>query len=413
MKTSALFTLASVVSSVIAACDPPTARISLAKKGLNPNGNVGAAYFMSNEPSGNYLISSLIGKDGKLSLYEGLYTSGTGLKGVPGPPVNVLDALFTQGLHRRIPARPIPRQRQRMLVQIRSRSSPSIQQNPAKLTPIGKPVWSGGEFPTAVAITKAGDRLCVVNGGAISGVSCYNVDTRKGLTPIRNGLRDLHLNQTTPATGPGNTPGDIIFSADEKQLIVSIKTGTGYLAIWDVNHDGSLSRTFSKVTGGVLPFSLTKIPGTTGAILSSDPGIGYSIYNLDGNKAKSPAVSTKIPGQIAVCWTVFSPASGNYYMTDIMTSQITEVHIEKSLQSHIVKQYDQGIDGPMDATIVTIGKKDFMYTLAANVTGVTVFTVDGPGNLNVFQRLDVANPAAAANITLNRLDVQGMAVFLH
>lgn len=44
MKTSALFTLASVVSSVLAACDPPTARISLAKKGLNPNGNVGAAY---------------------------------------------------------------------------------------------------------------------------------------------------------------------------------------------------------------------------------------------------------------------------------------------------------------------------------------------------------------------------------
>lgn len=74
----------------------------------------------------------------------------------------------------------------------------------------------------------------------------------------------------------------------------------------------------------------------------------------------------------------------------------------------------------MDATIVTIGKKEcdcfsaddahtnlrllfsFMYTLAANVTGVTVFTVDGPGKLNVLQRLDVANPAAAANITLSK-----------
>ncbi|KAJ7021971.1 hypothetical protein C8F04DRAFT_1273085 [Mycena alexandri] len=411
MKSSALFILASAVSAAVATCNDttPVARIPLAKKGISTKGNVGAAYFMSNEPTGNYLISSLVGPDGKLTLYEGLYTGGNGMKGVPGPPVNVLDALFTQdsiGVSR--PGK--------FLANVNAGSNSvtiySInEQNPAELTIVGKPVWSGGEFPTALTINKAGTRLCVVNGGAISGVSCYTVDTRKGLTPIPNGKRDLGLNQTTPATGPGNTPGDIIFSPDEKQLIVSIKTGTGYLAIWNVNHDGSLSSNFTKVSGGELPFSLTPITGVDGAFFASDPGMtaGYTIYDLRPT-AKTTALTTKIAGQGAICWSVYSPKSGNYYLMDIITSNITEVHIEKSLKSNV--QYHMDIDGPMDSSLVTIGKHDFMYTLAANRTGITVMNVAGPGNLQVIQRLDVADPAAAAKITLNRLDVQGMAVFL-
>ncbi|KAJ7773983.1 hypothetical protein B0H16DRAFT_115746 [Mycena metata] len=411
MKSSAIFILASAVSAAVA-CSTP-ARIPLAKKGLSPKGNVGAAYFMSNEPSGNYLISSLIDPEGKLTLWEGLYTGGTGLKGVPGPPVNVLDALFTQGSM-------VVSQPGKFLANVNAGSNSVTiyainAQNPAELTIVGKPTWSGGEFPTSLAINKAGNRLCVVNGGAVSGVSCYTVDNRKGLTPIPGALRDLGLNQTTPATGPGNTPGDIIFSEDEKYLIVTIKTGNGYLAIWDVNHDGSLSKNFTKVNGGQLPFSLTPVTGVPGALFASDPGMtaGYTIYNLDGNKLKSPPLTTKIEGQGAVCWSVYSPKSGNYYVTDIRTSNITEVHVEKSLQSHIVKQYSMGYDGPMDSTIVTIGKNDIFYALAANRTGITVLNVAAPGKLDVIQRLDVADPAAAANITLNRLDVQGMAVFLH
>ncbi|KAJ7776276.1 hypothetical protein B0H16DRAFT_1879641 [Mycena metata] len=413
MKSSTLFVLASVVSAAVATGNTttPVARIPLAKKGLSPKGNIGAAYFMSNEPTGNYMISSLIDPDGQLTLWEGLYTGGNGMKGVPGPPVNVLDALFTQGAIG-------VSQPGKFLANVNAGSASVTiyainEQNPAELTIVGKPTWSGGEFPSSLAINKAGNRLCVVNSGAVSGVSCYTVNNRKGLTPIPGGLRDLGLNQTTPANGPLNTPGDIIFSEDEKHLIVSIKTGTGYLAVWDVNPDGSLSTTFTHITGGEFPFSLIPIVGVPGALFSSDPGptAGYTIYNLDGNKSKSPPITTTIVGQGAVCWSVYSPKSGNYYMTDIRTSNITEVHVEKSLTSYV--QYHMDIDGPMDSSIVSIGKNDLMYTLAANRTGITVLNVEAPGKLTVIQRLDVADPAAAANITLNRLDVQGMAVFLH
>jgi hypothetical protein len=42
--------------------------------------------------------------------------------------------------------------------------------NPARLNMIGKPISSGGEFPTSLAINRAGNRICVVNGGKINGV---------------------------------------------------------------------------------------------------------------------------------------------------------------------------------------------------------------------------------------------------
>jgi hypothetical protein len=42
---------------------------------------------------------------------------------------------------------------------------------------IGKPVSSGGEFPTSLAINKAGTRVCVVNGGKVNGVRCVIIST--------------------------------------------------------------------------------------------------------------------------------------------------------------------------------------------------------------------------------------------
>jgi hypothetical protein len=114
------------------------------------------------------------------------------------------------------------------------------------------------------------------------------------------------------------------------------------VAIWDVEADGSLSQEATRVappTGGVLPFSLTPIPGTE-AFLVTDPGIGFDIFDLStsglkGNSSKSSAV--KIDGQVATCWSSFSHKTGNYYLTDAGTSTVTEVSVDKDLKAAIVK----------------------------------------------------------------------------
>lgn len=175
-------------------------------------------------------------------------------------------------------------------------------------------------------------------------ISCYSIDKQRGLMPLPNTVRSLGLNQTTPATGPPGTAGQIIFTEDEKQLMVAVK-GTppqpGFFAVWDVL-DRSLSRNYKHISlaqGVLLPFSMTVIPNKN-AILAADAGLGFDIVDLAdaGSRSRSNRSSaTKIEGQGATCWSAYSASTGNFYFTDAVTSLITEINIDDNLKPTIVK----------------------------------------------------------------------------
>ena len=77
-----------------------------------------------------------------------------------------------------------------------------------------------------------------------------------------------------------------IFNEAGDKLVASVK-GTppadpGFLAVWDVSQDGTLSADFTKIgapTGGLLPFSMTNINGRN-AILATDAGVGFDIFDF-------------------------------------------------------------------------------------------------------------------------------------
>lgn len=190
----------------------------------------------------------------------------------------------------------------------------------------------------------------------ITSDSCYTPDKKLGLIAQPNTLRSLSLNQTTPANGPAGTASHVVFSEDGTKLFASVKgvpPTPGFIAAWDIASDGSLSAEPVKSTpstGGLLPFSMTVIPGTN-AILATDAGVGFDIFNFGGNANGTSAASVNgtenalsatssvvaIDGQKATCWSSFSPKSGNFYLTDIGTSTITEVNVDKNLKGTIVK----------------------------------------------------------------------------
>ncbi|KAF8142452.1 hypothetical protein K438DRAFT_1784774 [Mycena galopus ATCC 62051] len=424
LKSFTLLAVGSALSLTVKASQPP-ARIPLSP-GVSSNATaVGAAYFMTNEPSGNYLVSATIGSDAKLTLYAATYTEGIGAHGV-SPFAD--DALFSQGSVDVSPTKNFLANVNLNMEFTQSGSNTvSVYEidaaNPAILNLIGNPIASGGEFPISLVINQAGTRVCVLNGGQVNGVSCYIFDAKNGLTPIKNSIRSLGLNQTTPDTGPANTASQIIFSPDETQLIVSVKSG--FLAVWDISSDGSLSSTFSTISGGVLPFSLIYVPGQN-AIFASDPGVGYDIFNLNTNTAEAVTV----PGQQLICWSVYSSQSGNFYLMDVGTSLVTEVHVSSSLTSSSVTQYSLGSDGPIDSAVATINKQEyaavldrrishltslcssFIYILAAGATGLNVLSVNGPGEATVYQRVDLVAPAQAAHLPLNGTFLQGMATYI-
>ncbi|KAF7327820.1 hypothetical protein MKEN_00361800 [Mycena kentingensis (nom. inval.)] len=384
---------------------------------------VGAAYFLTNEPTGNFVVAASIGNDGKLTLRQATPADGAGAHGLgepnaaPGP-----DPLFTQGAVKASAA-------SNLLATVNAGSNTlSVfnidPQNPTNLDMLGQPIGSGGEFPVSVAFNKAGDSVCALNAGVVNGVACFKVDKTAGtIAPIAGSVRSLNLNQTTPATGPAGTPSHVVFSEDNTKLIASVKgipPTPGFFAVWDVDATtGALSEDFQAsqpTAGGLLPFSMTIIPGKN-AILATDAGLGLDIFDLDAaaqdGVAAGRSTTLAIDGQSATCWSSFSKKTGNFYLTDIGTSLVSEIQLDDNLKPALVKQYPQG-DGvaTIDNDIVSVGDNDFMFVLAANATQVKVLALNSPGQASDLQTLDIAGPAKAAGLAINGVNLQGMTTFL-
>jgi len=378
----------------------------------------GAAFFTTNDPSGNFVVSADIGSDGKLTLRQAVSTGGNGSHGNSSDsPVGLgPDALFSQGAVKTNNA-------VNVLATVNSGSNTvslfSVSpKDPAVLNSIGNPADSGGEFPMSLAINAAGTQACVLNGGAKNGVSCMSIDPKKGLTPQTNNVRSLGLNQTTPPSGPAGTTSHIVFNEDGTQLIASVKgvpPQPGFFAIWNVSSDGTLSQNFQKLApnqGGLLPFSMTVIKGQN-ALLATDAGVGFDIVDLANMTPANKSSVVPIQGQGATCWSSHSEKTGNFYLTDIGTNQVTEVNVDKNLKGTIVKQYSQGTGvATIDNDIVSLANNDFMYVLAANATALHVLSLNAPGQAQNIQTLDVAGPAKSVGLPLSANFVQGMTAFV-
>ncbi|KDR67181.1 hypothetical protein GALMADRAFT_105972 [Galerina marginata CBS 339.88] len=305
--------------------------------------------------------------------------------------------------------------------------------DPSKLRMVGSPVSSEGEFPMSVAINEKGTMVCVLNGGTVNGVNCYTPDPKLGLIAKPNTLRSLGLNQTTPATGPEGTTSHVVFSEDGTKLIAAVKGVPPtpgnlsnssmflpwcFLAAWDIAADGSLSAVPVKsapASGGLLPFSMTIIPGTN-AILATDAAVGFDIFNFGGkgkNALKATSSVVAIKGQSATCWSSFSPKSGNFYLTDIGTSTVTEVNVDKNLKGTIVKQYPQAEgSATIDNDVATIGNNNFLYVLSPNATTINVLNVNTAGKAATVQNFNFAAAARAAGVTFDKNNLQGMTTFI-
>ncbi|KAK2460278.1 hypothetical protein APHAL10511_007667 [Amanita phalloides] len=391
-----------------------TALPSISTRGeASTSNSYGAVYLMTNEPDGNYVIASQIGADGKLTSQQAIPTLGRGAHGMIYPITP--DALFTQGA--------IEISSMGVLAAVNAGSDTisafSVSESdPISLQRLGSPVWSKGEFPASIAFNRKGDVLCVLNTGFVNGVSCFKVDKTEGLTYIPNTTRHLNLNITTPPTLLGSA-SQVIFSEDNKLLIAAIKgtvTNAGFLAIWDVYPNYSLSHGFRRValsSGAFLPFSLTVIPGQN-ALLAADPAMGYDIFSGISASKKSVGISAyQIPGQNATCWSTYSSKTGNYYLTDPVESRIMEVSIGQHLKSTIVHYYSIGANTVfLDIAATSVNDRGFLYVLsAATKVAVEVFSLDGPGKAKHIQSQDITTHAKAAGIKIDPNNVIGMATF--
>jgi hypothetical protein len=190
----------------------------------------------------------------------------------------------------------------------------------------------------------------------------------------------------------------------------------GFIAVWKVNNDGSLSTDFEKSTptgGGAVLFSMTFIEGTNGnAMLNTDPSIGYNIFQFkDMTISKDSAVS--VPEQAAICWSEYSRGTGNYYLVDAGKSVLSEIHVNpETLNSTLVKQYPQrNNSGPIDFAITPIGGQDYAYLLAPRALTIEAVALSSPGSAKTIQSFDIQKALKQAGVMSNSTFLQGMAAY--
>jgi hypothetical protein len=208
--------------------------------------------------------------------------------------------------------------------------------------------------------------VCALNGGAKNGVQCFK-STIHGLVAIPNSNRSLKLTQFTPPSGNTSlySVSQVLFSPDGSKLVVSVKglitsssTASGYLAIWDVYPDGSLSQHYSSffppTQASQMPFGTTFLHGKEGYVVTDDIHGGL-VYDFSKGYSLPPVVkSFVIPGQKATCWISYSTKSNTYFLTDAGTGIINEYLID---------------DSTLDATLVNPHKFPPNVVLLDNVIG--------------------------------------------
>jgi hypothetical protein len=160
-------------------------------------------------------------------------------------------------------------------------------------------IGSGGSFPASIAVH--GDLVYVLNalnGGEIQGFRLWN----GSLTPIPGSARALGLN---PAATPQfvTTPGDIAFTPNGGDLIVTTKNNTNDIDVFSVNPFG-LPAPVPVVNSepGDVPFGIAFQGGNQVDISEAGPNAVAS-FSLGFNGTLTPESSVSTGGA-ATCWLV-------------------------------------------------------------------------------------------------------------
>ena len=258
----------------------------------------------------------------------------------------------------------------------------SIDKNdPTKLTMVGAPADTLGEFPMSVTLSTTLNQACVANSGAKAGISCFSM-TSKGLQPLDKALRPFDLNQTTPPAGPLNTVSQTFFNADSTALMTTVKgdptvNNTGFLSVFPVtNGKVGAQETRSSPNGTAVLFGTALIPGSPNSLFVTDASFGSATLSLSKANIASVSALTKIADQKATCWAAISDVTNSAFVTDVAVNHLVEVD---PATGGIIKSLDSTNGNP--GMIDLVSKGNFIYALspgnATTKSAVTVFDVSG------------------------------------
>ncbi len=153
---------------------------------------------------------------------------------------------------------------------------------------------SGGTIPVSVAVR--GNLIYVLNAGGTGEVQGYYADS---LMPVPGSARSLGL---TPGATPQflNTPGQIGFTPDGRQLVVTTKANGSDIDVFDLNFFGGLSAPTVNPSATPVPFGFTFDRGGD-LVVTEAATSAVTTYAIapDGTLTERGSVTD---GLAALCW---------------------------------------------------------------------------------------------------------------
>jgi len=251
-------------------------------------------------------------------------------------------------------------------------------------------VWSGGVFPVSVAVH--GNLVYVLNaekGGSVQGyVSLYG---HLFLLPGSN--RSLGLTIPTDMTQFTHTPGQVAFSPDGSQLIVTTKANGNDIDVFAVRHFGYLSPSpVVNTEGDTVPFAVTFDPQGRLVVAEAATNSAVATFTLNANGTVTPvdAVDT---GQPATCWV--TSAQGYFFVSN--AGGPSESGFSDSSTGQLTLIGNTTTDaGAVDASASANGQ--FLYVQTGGSGIVDEFQVHANGTLSKFGSVMVAGASGGEGI---------------
>jgi len=354
---------------------PATAQSHAERPAHHPSSH--ALFVQTDDVNGNHVAAYAQGDDGSLTL-SGTYATG-GKGGIL--PTSVIDHTASQGAVTYDKAN-------RLLYVVNAGSNTvSVFGVEGDQLHLRQVVPSGGIFPVSVAVHD--DVVYVVNaqeGGSIQGYRVFG----RVLAPVKAWNRPLGLDPTLTAFT--QTPGQVAFSPDGSQLLVTTKANTNSIDVFGLGRSGApVGAVVHNIRAGSVPFALDFAPDGTVLVTDAGPAAVTSLtLNADGTLTP---LSTVVTGQRGTCWVI---RSGNHLFTTNPGGPSVSTLTLNGTAAPTVTGTTTTDAGTVDPAISHDGRYLYVETGAAGI--IDEFAVHADGSLTQIGSVSVTNGAGAEGI---------------
>ena len=277
-------------------------------------------FVQTNETTGNRIVVYEVGEDGHLEAAGSYATGGLGGAALPGTES---DRLASQGSL-------VYDQRHKLLIAVNA-GSDSVSTFKVHKDRLGLEgvVPSGGGFPASIAVHR--NIVYVLNAGGTGVVQGFRIAGHE-LRPIEGSARSLGLANTDPPDFL-TSPGQVGFTPDGRQLIVTTKASGSMIDVFDVEPNGLLSAApVHNVSATPVPFAFTFTPNGR---LAVGEAAASTVTTYTVTAAGMTTDPKSFPdGQAALCWIL--RVGPYYYVSNTASNTLSAYTIAASGQPALV-----------------------------------------------------------------------------